>query len=58
MVANAGGASCPDYTGDGRVTVTDILYAVDHYHEPKGDGAVYSVTDILAAVQYYGETCS
>lgn len=35
IVANAGGGPpCPDFTGDGTVTITDILFVVDHYQQP------------------------
>jgi hypothetical protein len=59
IVANAGAApACADYTGDGKVSIADILFVVDHYQEPKGDGTVYAVADLLTAVQHYGESCS
>lgn len=59
IVANAGGGPpCPDFTGDGMVSIADILFVVDHYQEPKGDGTFYAVADLLAAVQYYRTSCS
>lgn len=59
IVANAGSdPNCADYTGDGRVGIMDVLFVLDHYQEPKGDGTVYAVTDLLKAVQQYGTTCS
>lgn len=58
LIANAGAPACPDYNGDGAVTVGDILYAVDHYFEDKGDGSVFTVIDVLTAVQHYGESCA
>lgn len=58
IVANAGAAPCPDYTGDGYVGIADVLFAVDHYMEDQGDGTLYSISDILLAVEHYGETCA
>jgi hypothetical protein len=59
FIAQAGSdANCPDFTGDGRVTTMDLLFVIDNYQQPKGNGTFYAVTDLLAAVQHYGEFCS
>ncbi len=59
LVAQAGSdPNCPDYTGDGRVNTMDILFVIDNYQQPKGDGTFYAVTDLLTAIQHYGESCS
>jgi hypothetical protein len=58
LVTHAGAASCPDYTGDGRVTTADILYVIDNYQGPKEGGGVFSVIDLLETVQHYGEACA
>jgi hypothetical protein len=56
-MAGAGAVPCADFTGDGVVSTMDILYVLDHYQEPRGDGGYYSTADILAAVQQYGQSC-
>ena len=59
LVANAGAdPDCPDYTGDSMVTTADILYVVDRYQEPKGDGTVFSIVELLQTIQHYGESCA
>lgn len=63
LVASAhNGWACPDFDGDGRVTTSDILYAVDKYrtHDPQadvdGDGLV-TVLEILEVVEHQRESC-
>jgi hypothetical protein len=58
LVATAGSPSCPDYTGDGLVTTSDVLFTVDHYYAAKGDGSVFTVADIISTLEHYGQTCS
>ncbi len=58
LIAHAGAPPCPDYNGDGAVGIGDIVFAVHHYFQDKGDGTVYTVGDVLAAVEHYGESCA
>lgn len=59
VVASAGAdPDCPDYTGDGYVSIGDVLYVVDNYRTPKDGGGSYSIADILATVGRYGDTCA
>jgi hypothetical protein len=53
---------CPDFDGDGIVTISDILYVIGKYatDDPQADrdgNGFVTVSDILAVVDHYGERC-
>ena len=48
---------CPDFNGDGRVSISDVAVVRSNFGTLKPDGTRYSIIDILRVLYGFGQTC-